>query len=208
MLHLMPWQRQANAIVANINYRVRVCIEGVPDHAWQVETVAQLFPSPTYIEAEAEMLDAEKESGCFCLWVWTDDPNGIAKSGSIKIEEPAPASEDCAAYLGSSSLPVMPSGPVGTLKYEVLIHVDRVLDYSPLSDSPSYGSFQSGTSGIPDEELEVEWPVRYSFLWRLGFEDGRAPPRMSVHDRLGGRVRRLVDQIMYMQGNRGVTNES
>lgn len=55
------------------------------------------------------------------------------------------------------------------LDYEVLVHVDRVLDYVPLPGSPSDRSYHSSTSGLPEDELEEEWPVRRRFIWQLGF---------------------------------------
>jgi hypothetical protein len=39
------------------------------------------------------------------------------------------------------------------LDYNVLVHVDCVLDFAPLPVRPSHRSYCSETSGIPDEEL-------------------------------------------------------
>jgi hypothetical protein len=76
------------------------------------------------------------------------------------------------------------------MDFEVLIHMDRILDYSTPPNSPSGHSYDSGTGGIPDDQLEPEYPIRYPFVWRLGEEDGARPRggvgRVTVHDRLGG----------------------
>jgi hypothetical protein len=78
--------------------------------------------------------------------------------------------------------------------YEILIHVDRVIDFLPRPDSPEHRMIDSLIIGQPDEELEEEWPKRHNFLWRLGVPDGEGQRssehrHVSVHDRLGGRDR-------------------
>jgi hypothetical protein len=61
------------------------------------------------------------------------------------------------------------TGPVHTLSYATIIHVDQVIDYRAPSASAA------------------DWPERHNFCWRLGFPDDwrRAPHRRSVQDRLG-----------------------
>jgi hypothetical protein len=39
------------------------------------------------------------------------------------------------------------------LSYEVIVHIDQVVDYRPLTVA------------------SVEWPERHYFKWRLGFRD-------------------------------------
>jgi hypothetical protein len=116
-------------------------------------------------------------------------------------EEPVVLTEEHYADGGANLLEMeMPTsalrlGPAETLDYEVIIHIDRVIDYSPLPDSPSHKSMTSDTCGIPDDELEEEWPVKHRFTWRLGEPDRRPAParrRVPVHERLGAcLIRRL-----------------
>lgn len=78
------------------------------------------------------------------------------------------------------------------LDYEVIVHVDRVIDFTPLPASPSHQSFTSDTSGLPgDEADESEWPVSHPFMWRLGVPDDRheLERRAPVFERLGRRGR-------------------
>ena len=71
------------------------------------------------------------------------------------------------------------------LDYKVLIHIDRLWDYSDRL-SQSWRSCESDMSGIPNHSLDEEWPVKYTFSWHLGVLDGQPDPRrISVHDRLG-----------------------
>lgn len=114
------------------------------------------------------------------VWLWTDDPTGIAKSGTLQIEEPITVSEEYFIHLGDMGSPYQRSNEAELLKYDVLIHIDQVQDFST-----------SPTNGLPSVELEEEWPVCYRHYWVLGVRDGEIaePRRRSVHDRLGGRRR-------------------
>lgn len=179
---------------SKLQYRVRVCIEGIPAHAENVET-SQLFQAPTFIETADMEKTTEDERACMCVWVWTTDPDSIAIEGLLSLEEPVEFTEeqhnDFFTRLGNMELPEVHNGPAGMLDYEIFLHVDRVVDYTPPTPSPSWKSYESETSGIPDDSVEEEWPVRHSFVWKLGVPDRqRTPPRrVSVQDRLGDRRR-------------------
>uniref|UniRef100_K4A0Z9 DUF4283 domain-containing protein n=1 Tax=Setaria italica TaxID=4555 RepID=K4A0Z9_SETIT len=94
-LEITPWTRQsqATAVVGQLHYSVRLCIEGVPRHAWQEETVRGLLHSSTHSSTliELEGIDrsnlSDKESACVCIWVWTDDPRCLSTQGRLEIEE-------------------------------------------------------------------------------------------------------------------------
>ncbi|CAN6374364.1 unnamed protein product [Urochloa humidicola] len=67
------------------------------------------------------------------------------------------------------------------LACKVLIHLDRVLDYTPPSASQGRSSFECDISGIPD------YPEKFDFDWFLGVPDGDRPiTRPPVRARLGG----------------------
>ncbi|CAL4962704.1 unnamed protein product [Urochloa decumbens] len=156
-LHLMPWGRQvsASATVSHLFYHARVCLEGIPDHAHNVESVLHLLPAQSFVERVDYDRKTEDEKGCFILWVWCNDPEALAVQGTLKIEEPFELPEDDA---------------VSVLQYDVIIHLDRLEDFSP-----------------PDEHM-AQWPARRSFVWQLGRPDVISdPPRVSALSRLGGR---------------------
>ncbi|KAF8768688.1 hypothetical protein HU200_007242 [Digitaria exilis] len=166
-LHLMPWTRQVSGSASKFLYRVRLCIEG---------------------------LDSEKrkreEEDCACLWVWTSDPDGLAKTATLQVEEPITMPvEDYANFLGDLGMRTssMRLGPEKMMDYNVIIHVDEVLDYSHRARSPSQRSYDSALSGLPQDEVEKAWPTRHRFLWHLGVPDGSQQHRPPIHERLGGR---------------------
>ncbi|CAN6275443.1 unnamed protein product [Urochloa humidicola] len=195
-LHIMAWKRQFSSKgMSKFFYHARVCIEGVPFHARHAEAVAGLFKAPTIIDDLD--CDAEKpeEEECLRLWLWTADPDAIPISGVLHIEEPVTLPEpNYAESLVELGMPMgaMRAGAAEALEFEVLIHVDRVLDYSAPPANPSYRYPDSPISGHPDVP-EEEWPVSHPFHWRLGVPDGEVRTgeqrRISVHDRLGDRGR-------------------
>lgn len=189
-LGFMPWTRKKWATTGKMLYRALVCIEGIPRHAWQVNTVRSLFDAGTMIGGidDSRKRD-EEESACFCLWVWSLSPTALAKSGTLRLEEPVlpPESEPHYPELNIVAAPVVRSGPAEQLKYEVIIHLDEVWDFSPpMSRQPSFGSYDSNEM---IDEIEEEWPEKHQFAWTLGVLDGCAPTlqRRSALDRLGAR---------------------
>ncbi|CAL4969089.1 unnamed protein product [Urochloa decumbens] len=189
-LHLMPWGRQvgAAAAVTNLFYRARVCFEGVPGHAHQVESVLNLLPRQSFVEEIDYTREREDEKGCFILWIWCKDPEAISVLGTLQVQEPLVLPEGYVHMDDDPQLPVLRSDAVTLLNYDVLIHLDRVEDYNPAHISPSVGSFVSDTSGLPGDDSMAQWPGRHRFLWHLGQPDALPdPPRAPVHSRLGGR---------------------
>lgn len=67
-----PWSRFHRASPAKMLYKVRVCLEGVPEHAWDVDSVASLFDPSMLIDGVDSEVRREEEIGCFRLWVWMD----------------------------------------------------------------------------------------------------------------------------------------
>ncbi|CAL4935232.1 unnamed protein product [Urochloa decumbens] len=184
-LHLMPWGRQVRATKRDFFYRARICIEGVPDHAHQVESVLHLLPKQSFVEGIDFTRKRDEEKGCFILWIWCNDPFALAVQGDLQIEEPVELPEE---YYGSVEFPVLRAEAMSVFVYDVIIHLDRVEDYSPPPSSPSNESYESDTSGIPSDVNMVQWPAWHNFLWHLGQPDVLPdPPRRSVYDRIGHR---------------------
>ncbi|RLM98075.1 hypothetical protein C2845_PM06G20220 [Panicum miliaceum] len=142
-LRLMPWTKQVSAKSSSLFYRVRVCIEGLPGHGHQIETVTPLFKTLTIIDTVDPERQRDEEIGCFCLWLWTSDLDVIAKEGVLQIAKPVEVSDDYFISLGNMELPNLRSGPAKMLDYEVIIHIDRIEDYTSRSGSSSNQSYQS-----------------------------------------------------------------
>ncbi|CAL5049708.1 unnamed protein product [Urochloa decumbens] len=189
-IRLRPWKRIFGAESEKLRYKARLCLEGVPPHAWSCEAVAPLFKAPSFVERICEMRYEEKEKQCFCVWIWSNNLSGLAKSGTLRIAEPITMPEDYPVQMEDMDLPIARTGPADTLKYDVLIHLDRVEDFYPQPTGSSYRSYGRDISGMPNEEHVVQRPLKHRYLWHLGSKDGEAVERRtSALDRLGPRRR-------------------
>lgn len=117
----------------------------------------------------------------------------IGTKGTLRIEEPDDQTSSAFHMLhaGLEAPPPVRSGPVKLLTYPVLLHLDRVHDYSytePAFTSDSFDSSNSDVSGIPfDSSFDTDRVVKWRYNWEMDIEDGAPPPpapRRPVHDRL------------------------
>jgi hypothetical protein len=130
---------QIGAATSKLKYRVRVCIEGIPTHAAQVETIAKLFP-PTFVENIDTETPTENEKARVCAWVWTPDPDGFAKEGVLRLEEPIEFTEefhnDFFTRVGNMELPALRNEAAAMLDCKVIIHIDCVFYYTNQRSHP------------------------------------------------------------------------
>jgi hypothetical protein len=166
---------EAAKLSLELSFKVRLCVEGVPHHAQQEEAIRQLLPQGSLFEGFDLHFHNDSEAAFCCVITWSRTP-GIQTSLSVlHLEElqdrPRAAWHFAEPAAAEGRRPH--TGPVHTLGYEVLLHIDQVTDYRP------------PTAGSPD------WPDRRSFHWWLGFRDDRRLPaaRLPVQDRLGPRKR-------------------
>lgn len=161
-MHFLRWTRLTAAHAGKLWYRARVFLEGVPRHVWQIEAVKSLFHESTYIHGEENFKLQDKEKSCFGVKVCTTDPGLIAKTGTLKIPEAPPMHF---RELGIEEVQPERSGPIPTLNYDVLLHLDEVVDYTPLPARPESKS----------QDTAEEWPRRHVHAWSFGVKDGCRP---------------------------------
>lgn len=187
-----PWSRFRRASPGKLLYKVRVCLEGLPEHAWDVNSVTSLFDPSMLIDGIDEEVRREEETGCFRLWVWTDAVEKLKTRGFLQLEEPQEMGSPGMHYPELNIMEEVPPrwGHVGLLGHPVLIHLDHVVDFTcPPASSPESGaSSSSGMSGLPSEDGTMpSWPARWGYRWYLSYEDGDfppPPPRQSALSRL------------------------
>jgi hypothetical protein len=189
---LSPWMRFRGARAGKLCFKARVCIEGVPADAHQVEAIRGLFGATDIIEGIDSSVNSKEESACCTVWVWMENVAKLARRGRLDLEEPLELESPLLHFpeLGIEAEQPVRMGPVRTLSYDVLLHLDRVLDYSvsPPSSPESHVSYHSDVSGIPsDVSMTPACPTTWAYRWFLGFEAGPfppPPPRASAHSRL------------------------
>jgi hypothetical protein len=189
---LSPWTRFRGARAGKLCFKARVCIEGVPADAHQVEVIRGLFGAADIIEGIDSSVNCKEESACCTVWVWMENVAKLARRGRLDLEEPLELESPLLHFpeLGIEAEQPVRMGPVRTLSYDVLLHLDRVLDYSvsPPSSPESHVSYHNDVSGIPsDVSMTPACPTTWAYRWFLGFEAGPfppPPPRASAHSRL------------------------
>ncbi|KAM0882067.1 hypothetical protein ACQ4PT_032541 [Festuca glaucescens] len=148
-----PWSRFRKARAGRLSYKVRVCIEGVPPSAHNWEAVRGLFDSTVIFDSVDNSLNSKEDSACFKVWVWMVDVGSLAWRGKLDLEEPLEVYSPLVHFpaLGIEADRPERSGPVKTLTYDVLLHLDHVLDYSvsPSSCTDSHVSLHSDIGGMP-----------------------------------------------------------
>ncbi|KAM0828472.1 hypothetical protein ACQ4PT_067524 [Festuca glaucescens] len=140
------------------------------------------------VDSQDFTTDTPEETTCMRLWGWMADIDMLATRGELQLVEPVEQGSPILHFpeLWIEADPASRSSPLKLLDYMVLIHLDRVIDYStqPESSSDSLVSIHTDVSGmLTDSSLggSPEWCYRSN----LKFENGTfPPPRPSAHSRL------------------------
>ncbi|KAG2628096.1 hypothetical protein PVAP13_3KG227970 [Panicum virgatum] len=173
-IRVMPWTHLSHASLSMLHFKVRLCIEGVPPHAHQLEAMAQLLPREMLLEKLDFQAKNTSEAACCCIWAWVKNPDDVAKSGTLQLEAVSERTEEVWHYNwgnGIAARCMRSARPVNMLSYNTLIHLDRVIDFWPTSPGDA-------------------WPKVHDFFWHFGVKDGaRVAVRQSAHTRLGHRKR-------------------
>ncbi|WVZ64870.1 hypothetical protein U9M48_014328 [Paspalum notatum var. saurae] len=181
VLCLRPYRSLEHAIGARFFFRVRICLEGVPRHAWIPDVVEGLLGrscSMQYIETD---LLRPTDTRAICLWAWSRNPSRIPKKIWLTFTNRAMGE-------ASSSWQVAEEFPEKWqfgAKFQVLVHLDLMEDFS------------SAPSPLPGVAMPPFTPARHPFTWFWGKADGEpgpdrvyehpSPPRTEDGDRGRGR---------------------
>ncbi|KAE8810213.1 D-3-phosphoglycerate dehydrogenase, chloroplastic [Hordeum vulgare] len=114
---------------AHLLLHVRVVIEGVPMHLWSVEGAEDILGRKVRVDRLDSRTLERGHTKTFACWVWTDDVGniptkhclGILPRGAGRVEE----------MIGFSLPDRRVAPPPATAEYSMLIHVDRVEDWTP-----------------------------------------------------------------------------
>ncbi|KAF6989067.1 hypothetical protein CFC21_006458 [Triticum aestivum] len=135
-LFFRPWNRQAHAVHAMFQFKVRLVLEGIPPHAWDREVVECLLSSSCLVDMLEPDTSSRVDLSAFKLSAWTAQPEEVPLLRWLAVPDP-----------GMRSPLMEPT----LLQYKVLIHLDEVSDCTVVEEPAFLGvSSGSGQSGIPD----------------------------------------------------------
>ncbi|CAL4956732.1 unnamed protein product [Urochloa decumbens] len=159
--------------------RVNIELDGVPPHAWSLDTASKLLAPSCWVEKLDDATANKADLSTFKLTAWTRDIASIPTSRPLEIAEPEPAIvyDDPGMQLIFGRLPPY-LRQKKTLTYEVLFHIRGVADFAPRTPSPSpsppSSDGDSGHDGHPERgygESRGQGPRLQGFHVRRGVED-------------------------------------
>jgi hypothetical protein len=83
-----PWSERHNATNITWEFRVKVCIEGIPVHCWAEEVAAMALGKSCVIHYLEEKTRCLQRSRTFDLWAWCCDPTNIPKEVWLTVTKP------------------------------------------------------------------------------------------------------------------------
>uniref|UniRef100_A0A8I6YN06 DUF4283 domain-containing protein n=1 Tax=Hordeum vulgare subsp. vulgare TaxID=112509 RepID=A0A8I6YN06_HORVV len=170
IFNVASWHEHDHASFGSLLLHVRVVIEGVPMHFWSVEGAEEILGRRVRVDRLGSRTLERGHTKTFECWVWTDDVGniptkhcfGILPRGAGRVKE----------MVGFSPPDRRVAPPPTTAEYSMLIHVDRVEDWTP----PSPRSSHSERSGIPSYDSDGDaapFPAVAPASWTMGTEDGQ-----------------------------------
>ncbi|CAN6212325.1 unnamed protein product [Urochloa humidicola] len=154
-LSLRPWTRLVRADSTVLYQRVHMELDGIPEHAWDLDTASKLLARHAWVERLDPATASKTDMSTFKLTAWTEDPYAIPGSMSLCIAEPelhiSYSDEDMQRIFGNLD-PYLRQKRI--LTYPVHIHLRSIADFRSRtpssSDSSPSDDGDSGPNGNPD----------------------------------------------------------
>lgn len=119
------WWSLQDAEGAALLFRVRLCLDGVPMHAWRTNIAERIIGSNCALEGIDTNLDQPEETKTINLWAWMANPSSIPKCVWLTFTGRARDAR-LEAVLVSSTPPERWQRGV---KHCVIVHLEEIQDY-------------------------------------------------------------------------------
>ncbi|TKW08333.1 hypothetical protein SEVIR_6G022232v4 [Setaria viridis] len=162
---LHTWRSLTHALSFPIFYRVRLCLDGIPAHAWTLEIVERVVSHKCALQCIVTNLIQPADSRHIELWAWTADPSEIPKKVWLAFTHKL---TDRSSAFSVSAEPPPESWQQGA-RYEVFIHVPQLEDYTAAARN---------LHEAVDNPASIT-PVRRRYEWRYGLVNGALPDARS-----------------------------
>jgi hypothetical protein len=166
IFHFGDWSEDSYARKTNLEFRVKVRVEGIPVHCWGEEVASKALGKSCAIHYVQERTRRRERTRSFDLWAWCSDPCDIPKEVQLTVLEP-----DRELPPVSTPLPLsgahhdepsdLKTGHVYTLRN----HIEVVEDLSFLHGR--------GSRGAPNRKQRREFVWNYGAPDSLGEKRGR-----------------------------------
>nr|TKV98179.1 hypothetical protein SEVIR_9G542400v2 [Setaria viridis] len=175
-----PWQSLTGALGAALFYRVRICLDGVPRHAWLPDIVERLVGRHCALQCIDTNLLHPSDTRGIELWAWMSDPSRIAKVMWLVFTTRSMDGSSSSVQINE----VPPERWQRGIKHRVLVHLWEIHDYSAVTTDPH------------DPDVAVGEPEKRRLPWYWGVVTHPPPPRRDEcrgHDRWGDGRRERPD---------------
>ncbi|KAE8779944.1 D-3-phosphoglycerate dehydrogenase, chloroplastic [Hordeum vulgare] len=172
--NISPWHEHDLATFDSLLLHVRVVIEKVPMHFWSVEGAEEILGRRVRVDRLDSRTLERGHTKTFACWVWARDVADIPTSHTLGVLPRGAGRVEEMEGFSPPDRRVAP--PPASAEYSMLIHVDRVEDWT----QPSPRSSRSAHSGLPSSGSDDEgtpFPLVAPASWTLGVEDGQGGER-------------------------------
>ncbi|KAE8783028.1 hypothetical protein D1007_43577 [Hordeum vulgare] len=173
--NISPWHEHDLATFGSLLLHVRVVIEKVPMHFWSLEGAEEILGRRVRVDRLDSRTLERGHTKTFACWVWATDVADIPTSHTLGVLPRGAGRVEEMEGFSPPDRRVAP--PPASAEYTMLIHVDRVEDWT----QPSPRSSHSAQSGLPSSGSDDEgtpFPLVAPASWTLGVEDGQGGERM------------------------------
>lgn len=140
-IHFIKWHSLQSALGVALMFRVRLCLDGVPMHAWAADITERIIGRTCTLEQIETDVVHPVESGntrSIDLWAWTANPSTIPKRMWLSFTNRA-KDPKLAPLLAVESPPEHWQRGV---RHPVLFHLEEIHDYTAATiDLEEQGSF-------------------------------------------------------------------
>ncbi|KAE8769476.1 D-3-phosphoglycerate dehydrogenase, chloroplastic [Hordeum vulgare] len=168
------WHEHDHAVFDSLLLHVCVVIEGVPMHYWSVEGAEDILGKKVRVDRLDSRTLERGHTKTFACWVWTSDVANIPTKHTLAVLPRGAGRVEEMEGFSPPDRRVAP--PPATADYTMLVHVDRIEDWT----TPSPRSSHSGQSGLPSSDSDHDnhpVPAVTAASWTMGAEDGQRGAR-------------------------------
>lgn len=164
-LHFIKWRSLSAALGIALMFRVRLCLDGIPRHAWSADIVERLIARTCGLEEIETNLIHPVDTRTVDVWAWTGNPSSIPKrmwltfTGSTRGAKPE--------QILVSDRP--PAHWQHGAKFCVYIHLEEIHDYTTVAVD-----LDGNEACAPSKRRLPEW--------HLGVADGDPVPARAFEN--------------------------
>jgi hypothetical protein len=176
---LRPWRCLSHTLGFRMFYRVRLFLNGIPDHAWTPAIVERLIGHQCTLQYIVTDLVKPDDTRHIELWAWTPEPRDIPKKVWLAFTH-GPAGGSSAVFFDTEP---PPAAWYQGNKFAVDIHLSILEDYCAGGRKLAGGDRQSGErqTKLPALRLALRSPERGAAGGALTLP--HAPAQAPAHER-------------------------